>query len=184
MKGLKENITLFVCKNLLVRANNIKAYFFLVVLILIGVYDVLDLGLDAFGVGLALFGVAVGFGFIIFINKRNKKLITNQFYIAEDIFLSVDKRTLWSRGTGVSRKYTLQFTRNGVHKIVLRGNRVPEKPSCDYSAANYSERGDKFYLLIVKGKKYDKILHCFNAKFYQIFEPDFDYQDGIYVPKV
>lgn len=177
-----EKITQYVCKELLISTNNSK-------LIVASILAVVGAGSLLLEDGVNVVSI-IGFTVIVLMvvclcvwqKWRDNKLKNNQFYIAEDIFLSVKRRKAWL----YFKRYencTLKFTRNGTYSVNIFEKMEPEKASCDYGAANFSKHGDKFYVLVMQGKKKNKILKCFNARFYEIFKEDFDYKDGKYYPR-
>lgn len=178
-----EKITVYLCSNLLIRVNNFKLIFANILLIFCSIYLFLESGVNTATIVGAI--VFIIFGVFIFVwqKKRDTKLKNYQFYIAEDVFINIKRRKIWSKYLGRSENCTLKFSRNGTYDVNIFEKREPVKPSCDYSAVNFSKPGDKFYLLMIPGKKKNIILKCFNAKFYEIFEEDFDYLDGKYYPK-
>ena len=180
-----EIITLYVCKNLLIKDNNFKLLFFICVLLLPPVIYIFDWEFKWPTIIIsALFLILVVF-YVILNNDKNKKLKNNQFYIAEDVFINVKRRRVYSR-YNYHELCTFKFSKNGTYNMRFfeKHKTEPKKPSCDYSAVNFSKPGDKVYLLILCGEKEDKILKCFNAKYYKVSDLDFEYKDGEYYPKV
>lgn len=121
---------------------------------------------------------------VVFVaKKRIDKVKTNNFYIAEDVFINVNRKKIWNRFMGKGEMCSIKFSRNGKYDVYIFEKKEPDVPSCDYSAVNYSKAGDKFYLLMLPDKQKNVILKCFNARYYEIVEDDFDYADGKYYPK-
>lgn len=133
-------------------------------------------------VGTVMF-IVISIFIFVWQKRRDNKLKNNQFYIAEDVFINLKRRKVWTKYTGKYENCTLKFSRNGTYDVNIYEKREPKTSSCDYSAVNFSKPGDKCYLLMIPGKNKNIILKCFNAKYYEMFEPDFDYIDGKYYPK-
>lgn len=176
-----KKITAYICKELLISTNNSKLII-ASILAIVGAGSLLQDDVNA----VSIVGFIVIVFMIVFVwvwqKWRDNRLKNNQFYIAEDTFLSVKRRKAWL----YFKRYencTLKFTRNGTYSVNIFEKMEPEKASCDYSAANFSKHGDKFYVLVMQGKRKNKILKCFNARYYEIFEEDFDYKDGKYYPR-
>ena len=90
---------------------------------------------------------------------------------------------MWTRYAGRFESCTLKFSRNGTYDVNIFEKSEPEKPSCDYSAVNFSKPGDKFYLMISKRGENKCIVKAFNSKYFKLVEEDFEYVDGKYYPK-
>lgn len=122
------------------------------------------------------------------LRKRLKSIQKHNYYIVEDVFINVqEKYALANRIRRIRRGgqyyYEIDFCHNGVHCITLFDKKEPEELDADYSAVHFSKSGDKFYLLVLQGEKESAVLKCFNARYYELFEDDFDYIDGKYYPK-
>lgn len=135
---------------------------------------------------IGLFGTVTVALYYILRKKLDITANNGEFYIVEDVFINVHEINVF---TNRFNRYTnhydyqIKFSRNGIHNIKLFSKKEPEEIEEDYSAVFFSKPGDKFYLMIKPGEKEDIILKCYNAKYYSIYEDDFDYIDGKYYPK-
>lgn len=112
-----------------------------------------------------------------FMRKRTRGLIKrNKFYLVEDVFLSSEEKR-------AQKHYKIKFSRNGYHTIQLMGKEEPKNMDADYSTVFFSRAGDKFYILITVENGTEKIFRCYNAKYYEISDEDFELIDGKYYPK-
>ena len=178
-----KKITLYVCRELLIKTNNSKLILGIIFLLFCSIFLFLKHGIDTITVvGLMIF-IITGIFIIVWQKRRDNKILNNKFYIAEDVFINIKRRKFYNKGYGRTESCTLKFSRNGTYDVNIFEKSEPENPSCDYSAVYFSKPGDKFYLLIMQDKDKNVILKCFNAKYYEIFEDDFELIDGKYYPK-
>jgi len=178
-----EKITLFVCRELLIKSNNFKLVYANIFLFFGWICLTIKYGINAVSIVGTVMFIVISIFIFVWQKRRDNKLKNNQFYIAEDVFINLKRRKVWTKYTGKYENCTLKFSRNGTYDVNIYEKREPKTPSCDYSAVNFSKPGDKCYLLMIPGKNKNIILKCFNAKYYEMFEPDFDYIDGKYYPK-
>ncbi len=178
-----EKITLFVCRELLIKSNNFKLVYANIFLFFGQIYLFLKYGVDIMTIVGTIAFVIVSIFIFVWQKRRDNKLKNNQFYVVEDVFINIKRRKVWTKYYGRYENCTLKFSRNGTYDVNIYEKREPVKPSCDYSAVNFSKPGDKFYLLMIPGKEKNIILKCFNARYYEMFEADFEYKDGKYYPK-
>ena len=133
------------------------------------------------------FGALTVIAYYAFRKKFHIVIKNNDFYIVEDVFINVHEINAISNR--FNRRYTpkydyeIKFSLNGIHQILILTKKEPKKLDSDYSAVFFSNPGDKFYLLMSKGKEEERIIKAFNSKYYKLVEDDFDYIDGKYYPK-
>ncbi len=178
-----EKISLYVCRNLLIKANNFKLVYANIFLFSGWIYLTGKYGINTVSIVGTVVFIVISIFIFVWQKRRDNKLKNNQFYIVEDVFINITRRKVWTKYTRTYENCTIKFSRNGTYDVNIYERRESKRPSCDYSAVNFSQAGDKFYLLMIPGKEKDIILKCFNAKYYKILEEDFDYIDGKYYPK-
>ena len=116
--------------------------------------------------------------------QKNKKIKTENIYLVDDVFLSKEITHGWRRYRGRVERCAVTFARQGIYEVTLaEAEQKPENPSCDYSAVHFSNPGDEFYLLMFRKGKENRILKCFNKRYYALSEEDFVLMDGEYRPK-
>ncbi len=179
-----DTISLHTCRELLIKTNNSKFILLLIVSILGCFCILLESKINAFSIIAVALIISLCVLCTILHKKRQNKLKNNKFHIAEDVFINVERVKFFKKPQGKFEICTFKFSKNGTYEVNLYEKREPEKPSCDYSAVHFSKPGDKVYLLILEEDKKNVILKCFNAKYYKIFEDDFEYKDGKYFPKI
>ncbi len=142
-------------------------------------------------VGLLCCIAAFGFLDIYLLYDRIKRPPEDkEFYLIEDVFLNVREinvliNTIRTVDHAIRHcTYIINFSRNGTYKVGFIGKKEPKEIEADYSAAFFSNPGDKFYLLMSKSKEEERIIKAFNAKYYKLAEDDFDYIEGKYYPKM
>ncbi len=170
------------------KTNNSKFVFCSIVLAIFLPFLFWKQGVNAFSIIESIVLVATIVFAFVWQKNKDAKLLNHQFYIAEDVFINVQRTNTFAKAPFVFayRTYencTLEFSQNGTYTVSIYEKSEPANPSCDYSAVNFSQPGDKFYLLILQEENKDTILKCFNAKYYEVFAEDFAYKDGKYYPK-
>ena len=129
--------------------------------------------------------------FIIYItNKKVNNVNSEDFYLVEDVVVDFHKKFSSDKGGGSGHNYIYTFRDNGkytIHKSVHLTIEIPlhkEKNishlSVEKLCMESCEKGDIYYLLIVKKKKYTKIIKCFPKYNFDIVQEDFDCIDGKY----
>ena len=117
--------------------------------------------------------------------SKNKKITAENIYLVDDVFLSKEITHGWRRYRGRVERCAVTFARQGIYEVTLaEAEQKPENPSCDYSAVHFSNPGDEFYLLMLRAGKENRILKCFNKRYYALSEEDFVRMDGEYRPKM
>lgn len=175
-------ITINVCKNLLIKKSEGKV----TLSILLAAFGIVFMLLQEY-LALKIIFIPIFIVLAIFLpiyqGKKDKKLKENKFYLVEDVFINVEKaKRVMPKTMTTYEECTIKFSKNGTYFVVIKERKEPDNPSCDYSAVNFSKPGDKFYLLVLDGER-PEILKCFNARYYELLEDDFDLIDGKYHPK-
>lgn len=132
------------------------------------------------------FGALTVFAYYALRKKFHVVTENNDFYIVEDVFINAHE--IYAISNRLNRHihhydYEIKFSRSGIYSIIILTKKEPKEIDADYSAVFFSKPGDKFYLLMSKGKGEELIIKAFNAKYYKLVENDFEYIDGKYYPK-
>ena len=137
-----------------------------------------------------VFSTLIVIAFFVLRKRFNTVTKNKDLYVVEDVFINAyeingvtNKLRRFSRYNHTQYDYQIKFSHKGIHNIYFFSKEEPKDIDADYSAAFFSNPGDKFYLLMSKSNKEELIIKAFNAKFYKLAEEDFDYIDGKYYPK-
>ena len=182
------DITLNMVSDMLLKNNKGKKIFATLFLIFASAYTWIKCEYIVMNIVFTVILLLLAVFLFIWQGKRDEKLKNNDFYLVEDVFINVHTTTAVVRGVSGFRwhKYKnceIKFSKNGKYSTNIFETEEGKEQSSDYSAVYFSNPGDKFYLLMIKGKEKDIILKCFNAKYYKISEFDFNLVDGKYIPK-
>lgn len=122
-------------------------------------------------------------------NKRINNVDLSSFYLVEDVIADFHKKGSYDAG-GSGKNYVYTFRDYGeytIHKsayptieIPLHKEKDVDHLSIEKMCIESCEKGDIFYLLIVKEKDRAKIIKCFPKYHFDIEQDDFDYIDGKY----
>lgn len=118
--------------------------------------------------------------FVVFRLRQGKQIKKNNFYIVEDRLMRIennDTKGFLTKGWYTTPYSTLHFLNNGDYKIP--GRKKENCSNADYIAKSSSAVNEKFYLVIYN----DKIIKCFDTRYYVVSESDFEKQGCIYLPK-
>ena len=129
--------------------------------------------------------------FIIYItNKKVSNVNSEDFYLVEDVVVDFKKRHSYGKAGGSGHDYIYTFRDYGeytIHKSTHPTTEIPlhkEKNishvSVEKMCLESCEKGDIYYLLIVKKKEGAKIIKCFPKYSFDIAQEDFDCIDGKY----
>ena len=132
--------------------------------------------------------------FIIYItNKKVNNVNSEDFYLVEDVVVDFKKRHSYGKAGGSGHDYIYTFRDYGeytIHKSTHPTTEIPlhkEKNishlSVEKLCMESCEKGDIYYLLIMKKKEYTKIIKCFPKYNFEIAQEDFNFIDGKYYCK-
>lgn len=184
-----------ITKEMCINSKNDKWKWPFVYIIMVAILFTIRIYVDTNSVLWLVFSILVFGGLIVvafFVLRKRFNTVTknNGLYIMEDVFINVNeinavtnKLRVFSRHNIMQYEYQIKFSRNGMHNVIFFTKAEPDDIDADYSAVFFSKPGDKFYLLMSSNAKSKNILKAFNAKYYEMFELDFDYIDGKYYPK-
>ncbi|MBQ7968543.1 MAG: hypothetical protein IJ292_01840 [Clostridia bacterium] len=123
-------------------------------------------------------------------NKKNNNVNLEDFYLVEDVIVDCKKRISTKASGGSGHNYIYTFRDSGeytIHKSAHPTVEIPlhkEKNIDHLSVENLCiqscEKGDIFYLLILKEKDRTKIIKCFPKFHFDIAQEGFDCIDGKY----
>lgn len=117
-------------------------------------------------------------GFLIYSKAKIKKLKNNEFYLIEDVVISIYEKKYYTKYNR-TYMYNFKFSHSGKHTVTLYTSKEPDRLDPDYSAAKFSSSGDKVYLMVSDFDN-NKIIKCFNAKYYKLPEEGISLVDGKY----
>ena len=113
--------------------------------------------------------------------------------MVEDVIVDCQKKISTKASGGSGYNYIYIFCNNGeyaIHKsahptveISLHKEKHIDHLSVEKMCIESCEKGDIFYLLILKKEKRTKIIKCFPKYHFDIAQEDFDYIDGKYCCK-
>ena len=125
-------------------------------------------------------------------NKNVNKINSDDFYLVEDVVVDFKKRYISARATS-GHHYTYTFREHGKYTISKSVYPTVEIPlhkeknishlSVEKLCTESCEKGDLYYLLLVKKKGRVKIIQCFPKYNFDIAQEDFECIDGKYYCK-
>ena len=129
--------------------------------------------------------------FIIYItNKKINNVNLEDFYLVEDVVADFKKERTYGKARGSGHNYIYTFRDYGeytIHKsshptteISLHKEKNISHVSVEKMCLEPCEKGDIYYLLIVKKKEGAKIIKYFPKYSFDIAQEDFDCIDGKY----
>ena len=129
--------------------------------------------------------------FIIYItNKKINNVNLEDFYLVEDVVADFKKERTYGKASGSGHNYIYTFRDYGEYTIHKNSHPTTEIPlhkeknishvSVEKMCHESCEKGDIYYLLIVKKKEGAKIIKCFPKYSFDIAQEDFDCIDGKY----
>ena len=132
--------------------------------------------------------------FIIYItNKKVNNLNSEDFYLVEDVVADFKKERTYGKARGSGHNYIYTFRDYGEYTIHKSSHPTTELPlhkeknisqlSVEKMCLESCEKGDIYYLMIVKKKEGAKIIKCFPKYSFDITQEDFDFIDGKYYCK-
>lgn len=142
---------------------------------------------------MSVFSLAIIIFLSIYIPHYYKNLNISDIYIAEDVFIHVHTKKIWTPAKynqfrEVTNFHTVKFSKNGEFNIqtyskLFEKSTLEAEQDPDYITVTLSKPGDKFYLTVseLNGKK--TIHKAFNAKYFKIDTDDFELINGKYVLK-
>lgn len=126
-------------------------------------------------------------------NRKINNIDLSNFYLVEDVVVDFKKRLSSDKGGGSGHDYIYTFRDYGkytIHKsfhptieIPLHKEKNIDHLSVEKLCVHSCEKGDIFYLLILKEKEHTKIIKCFPKYHFDIVQEDFDCIDGKYYCK-
>ena len=166
-------------------------------LFILSIFAVVAVGFFTKNVIVAAIVAALAFVIIFFIIKTTAKKIKNvnlnDFHLVEDVVVDCQKRISTNASGGSGHNYIYTFRDNGkytIHKsahptveILLHKEKQIDHLSVEKFCIESREKGDMYYLLILKEKDHTKIIECFPKYNFDILQEDFDYIDGKYYCK-
>lgn len=127
-----------------------------------------------------LISIIMIFLFILCQRLLIKRIQNNNFFIVEDRLVKIksyEPKVIKLNPGPVNTFSSLIFQCNGSYKI--SGTKKETYSKADYLSTASSEVNDKFYLVLYK----EKIIKCFNKRYYVIDENEFEFDGGKYLPK-
>jgi hypothetical protein len=129
--------------------------------------------------------------FIIYItNKKVNNVNLEDFYLVEDVVTDFKKERTYGKAHGSGHNYIYTFRDYGEYTIHKSSHPTTEIPlhkeksishvSVEKMCLESCEKGDIYFLLIVKKKEGAKIIKCFPKYSFDIAQEDFDCLDGKY----
>ena len=130
---------------------------------------------------------------VYIVNQKIKDIDLSSFYLVEDVIVEFKKRHTHSKASGSGHNYIYTFRDNGeytIHKsahttieVPLHKEKYIDNLSVEKMCIESCEKGDMYYLLVLKKKECSQIIKCFPKYNFDIAQEDFDFIDGKYYCK-
>ena len=162
-----------------------------IALFILSIFAAAALGFFTKNVIIAAVVVMLGFFTIFFITKATTKNLED-FYVVEDVIVDCRKKISTEANGGSGHNYIYTFRDNGkytIHKSahptveILHKEKHIDHLSVENLCIESREKGDMYYLLILKEKNHTRIIKCFPKYNFDITREDFDFIDCKYYCK-
>ena len=163
-----------------------------IALFILSIFAVIVSGFITKNVIIAAVVAAFALVMIFFITKTTTKSLED-FYLVEDVIVDCQKKISAKASGGSGYNYIYTFRDNGKHTIHKSAHPTVEIPlhkekdidhlSVEKLCLESCEKGDMYYLLILKRKNRTKIIKSFPKYNFDIAQGDFDCIDSKYYCK-